>query len=129
MNLRRTTAPFTAPLEPKDFVVLRQLIPEVSAFYDVSVRQLTALPLASFRHSLTGLPLLLASSFVARIVELIIWTLVLLQGTCTPLIHDHARRTQFWCSGLTEATCSVEKISATAAQSRSTASFRFGAAI
>ena len=63
MNLRCTTAPFTAPLEPKDFVVLCQLIPEVSAFYDVSVRQLTALPPASSRHPLTGLPLLLASSY------------------------------------------------------------------
>jgi hypothetical protein len=36
---------------------LCQLILEVSAFYDVSVRQLAALPLASDRLSLAGLPL------------------------------------------------------------------------
>jgi hypothetical protein len=57
MNLHCTTAPFTVPREPKDFVVLCQLILEVSAFYDVSVRQLVALPLASDRLSLAGLPL------------------------------------------------------------------------
>lgn len=63
MNLRCTTAPFTVPREPKDFVVLCQLILGVSAFYDVSVRQLTALPPASSGHSLAGLPLLLASRY------------------------------------------------------------------
>jgi hypothetical protein len=63
MNLRCTTAPFTVPREPKDFVVLCQLVLGDSAFYDVSVRQLTALPPASSRHSLAGLPLLLASSY------------------------------------------------------------------
>ncbi len=31
---------------------------------------------------------------VARTFELIIWTLVLLQGTFTPLVHAHAGRTQ-----------------------------------
>ena len=39
---------------------------------------------------------------VPRIVELIIWTLFLLQRTCTPLIHAHAGRTQFRCSGQAE---------------------------
>ena len=63
MNLHCTTAPFTVPREPKDFVVLCQLIRGVSAFYDVSVRQLAVLPPASFRHPLTALPLLLASSY------------------------------------------------------------------
>ncbi len=31
--------------EPKDFVVLCQLVPEISAFYGVSVRQFAVLPL------------------------------------------------------------------------------------
>jgi len=48
MNLHCTTAPFTVPPEPKDFVVLCQLILGVSAFYGISVRQLAALPLASY---------------------------------------------------------------------------------
>jgi hypothetical protein len=63
MNLHCTTAPFTVPPEPRDFVVLCQLILGVSAFYDVSVRQLAALPPASDRPSLAGLPLLLASNY------------------------------------------------------------------
>jgi hypothetical protein len=57
MNFPCTTAPFTVFLEPQDFVVLCQLVPEISAFYGVSVRQLAGLPLASSRHSLAGLPL------------------------------------------------------------------------
>lgn len=48
VNCPCTTASFTVPPEPLGFVVLWQLIPEVSAFYDVSVRRLTGLPPASY---------------------------------------------------------------------------------
>lgn len=94
MNFHCTTAPFTVPLEPKDFVVLCQLIPRVSAFYDVSVRQLAVLPLLPSDPPSRERPCLKLVVIVARIVELIIWTVVLLQGTCTPLVHAHAGRTQ-----------------------------------
>jgi len=48
MNFPCATAPFTVSPEPMDFVVLCQLVPEISAFYGVSVRQLAVLPLASY---------------------------------------------------------------------------------
>jgi hypothetical protein len=47
-----------------------------------------------------------------------IWTLVLRQGTFTPLVHARAGRTQPWCSGLTKIAFSVAKIWATADQER-----------
>ncbi|MBD2068101.1 hypothetical protein H6F93_11290 [Leptolyngbya sp. FACHB-671] len=39
---------------------------------------------------------------IARICNLTIWMLVLLQGTFTPLVHTHAGRTQGCWSGLSE---------------------------
>ena len=47
---------------------------------------------------------------VARIVELIIWTLVLLQGTYTPLIHARAGRTQSQCTGTVKSDRLVAKV-------------------
>ena len=61
VNCLCTTAPFTVSLEPEGFVVVCQLAPKISAFYDGSVRPLTDLPPASSGHSLASLPLLLAS--------------------------------------------------------------------
>jgi len=61
VNCLCTTAPFTVSLEPEGFVVVCQLAPKISAFYDGSVRRLTDLPPASSGHSLASLPLLLAS--------------------------------------------------------------------
>jgi hypothetical protein len=57
MNFPCATASFTVFLKPIDFVVLCQLVPGISAFYDVSVRQLAVLPLASFRPFLAETPL------------------------------------------------------------------------
>ena len=59
VNCLCTTAPFTVSIEPEGFVVVCQLVPKISAFYDVSVRRLTDLPPASSGHSLASL--LLAS--------------------------------------------------------------------
>jgi hypothetical protein len=50
MNLHCTTAPFTTPPQPEDFVVLCQLILGVLAFYDGSVRQLAVLPVNSLSN-------------------------------------------------------------------------------
>jgi hypothetical protein len=61
VNYPCTTVSFTVSREPGGFVVLCQLALGISAFYDISVRRLAGLPPASSRHSLAGLPLLLAS--------------------------------------------------------------------
>ena len=61
VNCLCTTAPFTVSLEPEGFVVVCQLAPKISAFYDGSVPRLTDLLPASSGHSLASLPLLLAS--------------------------------------------------------------------
>jgi len=55
---------------------------------------------------------------VARIVELIIWTLVLLQGTCIPLIHAHAGRTQSCWSGFRVTLVVEQRLFATAQPER-----------
>jgi hypothetical protein len=47
MNFPCATASFTVFPKPMDFVVVCQLVPGISAFYDVSIRQLAGLPLAS----------------------------------------------------------------------------------
>jgi hypothetical protein len=57
VNCPCTTVPFTVFPEPVGFVLSGRLAPGISAFYDISVRRLTGLPLASSRHSLAGLPL------------------------------------------------------------------------
>ena len=48
-------------------------------------------------------PCLKLGVVIARTFELIIWMLVLLQGTFTPLVHAHAGRTQPQRSGRTRA--------------------------
>jgi hypothetical protein len=57
MNFPCATASFTVFPKPMDFVVVCQLVPGISAFYDVSIRQLAVLPLASFRPFLAETPL------------------------------------------------------------------------
>ena len=49
MNFPCATALFTVFPKPMNFVVVCQLVPGISAFYDDSVRQFAVLPLASFR--------------------------------------------------------------------------------
>ena len=58
----------------------------------VSVRELTDLPWASFRHSVTRLPLPSASTFKADIFDILLPDFV--QGTSTPLDRAHAGHTQ-----------------------------------
>jgi hypothetical protein len=53
-----TTVSFTVSPELKGFVMVCSRATGISAFYDIPIRRLTGLPLASFRHALAGLPLL-----------------------------------------------------------------------
>ncbi len=61
MNFHSTTAPFTVSTELRALLSMANL-PIDSAFYDVSVRRLTALLQASFPQSLTALQLPFANS-------------------------------------------------------------------
>jgi hypothetical protein len=54
VNCPCATVSFTVPPEPEGFVMLCPLTLGVSAFYDISVRRLAGLPLASFKPSLAG---------------------------------------------------------------------------
>ena len=88
MNFRSATASFTVSDEPWASLSCANL-PTDSAFYDVSVRRLTALLQTSFRPRLATTPLSFASSY--SILEK--YTGVQLQRTCTSLVHAHAGRT------------------------------------
>jgi hypothetical protein len=94
VNCLCTTVSLTVSPKPEGFVLCGRLALGISAFYDISVRRLTDLPPASFRHPLASLPLLLASGCRHSAPRLSsIWTLVPPQGTFTPLVHAHAGRT------------------------------------
>jgi len=62
MNCRSTTASFTVSDEPRASLSCANL-PTDSAFYDVSVRRLTALLQTSFRPRLATTPLSFANSY------------------------------------------------------------------
>ncbi len=87
MNCHSTTAPFTVFTEPRALSSVADS-PMNSAFYGVSVRRLTALLQASFPQSLAALQLPFASNYCTFNIQR-----VHLQGTCTPLVHAHAGRT------------------------------------
>ncbi len=70
MNCRSTTASFTVSDEPRASLSCANL-PTDSAFYDVSVRRLTALLQTSFRPRLATTPLSFASSY--SILNKIYW--------------------------------------------------------
>jgi hypothetical protein len=89
------TTSFTAFPEPLGFVVLCQLAPGLSqpsmTFLFVGAQVCRPLPSDIPSRKCPCLKLVVS---VTRICNLIIWTLVLLQGTFTPLVHAHAGRTQ-----------------------------------
>ena len=94
VNCRCTTASFTVLLEPVGFVVMCQLTQESRpsmTFLSVGSQLCRWLPSDPPSRERPCLKLVV---IVTRIFELIIWTLVLLQGTFTPLVHAHAGRTQ-----------------------------------
>jgi hypothetical protein len=125
VNCHCTTASFTVLPEPTGYPAGRLRLrcgvptyPGVSAFYDVSVPCGKASPTSahSFAAGFLSLrqaaptdppsrdrPCLKLVVVVSRLRYLSsIWTLVLRQGTFTPLVHARAGRTQPWCSGLIE---------------------------
>ena len=88
MNCRSTTASFTVSDEPRASLSCANL-PTDSAFYDVSVRRLTALLQTSSRPRLATTPLSFASSYSILRKH----TGIQLQRTYTSLVHAHAGRT------------------------------------
>ncbi len=103
MNCPCTTASFTAFPEPLGFIVLCQLAPGLSqpsmTFLFVGSQVCRWLPPDMPSRECPCLKLVVS---VTRICNLIIWTLVLLQGTFTPLVHAHAGRTQPQCTPTAE---------------------------
>jgi hypothetical protein len=94
VNFDCTTASFTVSLEPLGFVVLCQLTQESRpsmTFLFVGSQLCRWLPSDTPSRGCPCLKLVVIASWI---VESIIWTLVLLQGTFTPLIHARAGRTQ-----------------------------------
>ena len=103
VNCPCTTAPFTPFLGPSGFVVLCQLTQESRpsmTFLSVGSQVCRWLPPDPPSRERPCLKLVV---LVTRIIGLIIWTVVLLQGTFTPLVHAHARRTQSKCIGTPQA--------------------------
>jgi hypothetical protein len=109
VNFPCTTVSFTVSPEPKGFVMLCPLALGISAFYDISVRMPPAVcangsqvcrwlppnPFSRRRLCLKlGVFVTLTKGQKNRLFSSI-WTLALLQGTSTPLVHARAGRTHF----------------------------------
>jgi hypothetical protein len=90
MNLLCKTSPFTVPTSDHRASLCLATSPPASAFYEGSVRRLADLLQASFGPRLAARPLPFASSCHPILDQ----TVILLQGTCTPLVHAPAGRTK-----------------------------------
>ena len=93
MNFQRTAAAFTVSLKPEGFVTIGSLAHETQPcmrFLFVGSRLCAR---ASSAQPLTGLHLPSASSYHRWAYSAPDPMLVYLQGTCTPLVHAHAGRT------------------------------------
>ena len=81
--------------------------PPAYASYDIFVHQLTGLRPASFRQTLTELPLPFASRYRYRLLTTWFSTVIFLQRTFTSLVHAHAGRTQVAAPDIFRGTCFV----------------------